>query len=105
MNYQILIIFLIMALGLRKKIHNRQRLEASLPVDAAPSPFSRALTELLAAAGGIYLSLMLLVEFLSAEIPSRVNVLGQEFDPLALAALLIASIQPFFTGFKLLKKW
>lgn len=104
MNYQILVLFIIMALGLRRKMHNRRRLDAGMP-DAAPSPFSRALTELLAAAGGIYLSLMLLVQFLSVDIPSQVDIIGLEIDPLALVAVLIASLQPFFVNSKFLKKW
>ncbi len=104
MNYQILVLFIIMALGLRRKMFNRRRLDAGMP-DAAPSPFSRALTELLAAAGGIYLSLMLLVQFLSVDIPSQIDIIGLEIDPLALVAVLIASLQPFFVNSKFLKKW
>ena len=80
------------------------RLDANLPVDSMPSPFSRALTELLASAGGIYLSLMLLVQFLSVELPSQIHIFGLDIEPLALAAILIASIQPFFVNAKFLKK-
>jgi hypothetical protein len=75
-----------------------------MPVDSIPSPFSKALTELLGTAGGIYLSLLLLVQFLSVEIPALVNIFGLKIDPIALAAILIASLQPFFIHLNLLKK-
>ncbi len=104
MNFQVLVIFLIMGLSLRRKMVLRMRTDTSLPVDAMPSPFSRALTELLSIAGGIYLSLMLLVQFLAVELPAQVNIWGLEIDPLALAAVIIASIQPFFISTKSLKK-
>ena len=104
MNYQVLVIFLIMALGLRQKVLNGRMMGKSYPVEPVPTPFSRALTELLGAAGGIYLSVMLLIEFLSVDIPSRVSIIGLEMDPLALGAILIASVQPFFVKVQLARK-
>ena len=100
MNYHVLILFLMMAFSLRRRMFLRRRMAADLPLDPLPSPFSRALTELLATAGGIYLSLLLLVQFLSMEIPDRVDLWGLEIDPMALVAIIIASLQPFFTHFK-----
>jgi hypothetical protein len=104
MNYQVLIIFLIMGLSLRRRMFNTKLREASMPVDSIPSPFSKALTELLGTAGGIYLSLVLLVQFLSVDIPALVNILGLEIDPIALAAVLIASMQPFFIQLNIFQK-
>ena len=60
------------------------------------SPASIALGELVAVAGGIYLSLMLLVSFLKVTIQERVAILGMSLDPLALIAIAIAVLQPIF---------
>lgn len=59
-----------------------------------PSPASRALAELVAIAGGIYLSLVLLVSFLKLTVPETISLGGWYIDPLALIAILIALIQP-----------
>jgi hypothetical protein len=105
MNYQVLIVFLIMGLSLRRRMFNKKRsLGADLPVESVASPFSKALMELLSTAGGIYLSLLLLVQFLSVDIPALVNIFGLEIDPIALAAVLIASLQPFLANFNFPKK-
>lgn len=59
-----------------------------------PSPASRALGELVAIAGGIYLSLVMLVSFLKLAVPETISFGGWHMDPLALIAILIALIQP-----------
>ncbi len=96
----VLILAALMGLSVRQRILNRKRSKLSgdreLPVDSKPSPFTHALTELMAVAGGIYLSLLLLANFLSLNIPDIVAILGFEINPLALLSIIIASIQPFF---------
>ncbi len=60
------------------------------------SPIAQALGNLLSAAGGIYLSGQLLVEFLKLpEIP-QVVWQGTSVDMLALLSLWAAILQPFF---------
>ncbi|MCG0277275.1 MAG: hypothetical protein L5656_01890 [Thermanaeromonas sp.] len=59
-----------------------------------PSPASRALAELVGIAGGIYLSLVMLVSFLKLGVPETVSLGGWSMDPLALLAVLVALIQP-----------
>lgn len=63
--------------------------------DSIPSPLSKALVQLLAMAGGIYLALISLSTFISLELPHRINAYGLGFDPLAGLAILLALIQPF----------
>ncbi|HBT47810.1 MAG TPA: hypothetical protein DEA73_08050 [Peptococcaceae bacterium] len=63
-------------------------------VEGVPSPASRALAELVAVAGGIYLSLIMLVSFLKLSLPETVSLGGWNVDPLALLALSAALLQP-----------
>ena len=58
------------------------------------SPASIALGELVAVAGGIYLSLVLIASFLKITTPEKVAVYNTSLDPLALAAIAIALLQP-----------
>ncbi len=67
----------------------------ALPDKAVSSPFSQALMELVGIAGGIYLSLVMLVSFLNLGIPERFPFMGIMLDPLALFSLFVAIIQPF----------
>jgi hypothetical protein len=61
------------------------------------SPASIALGELVAIAGGIYLSLVLLTSFLKLSLPEKVCIYDNLLiDPLALAAIAIAILQPLF---------
>lgn len=59
-----------------------------------PSPASRALAELVGIAGGIYLSLVMMVSFLKLAVPETISFGGWSLDPLALIAILVALIQP-----------
>lgn len=61
----------------------------------ASSPFSQAVVELVATAGGVYLALIALVNFLHIAVPSAVTLLGVSFEPIAAISLLIALIQPY----------
>jgi hypothetical protein len=80
-------------------MQNKTRLEPQefqVPEHAKTSPFSQSLQELIATAGGIYLSLILLVSFLHIEIADRWLVFGVKMDPLAFTALALSLVQPVF---------
>lgn len=66
------------------------------PENAKSSLFSEVLQELLAQAGGIYLSLILLISFLDIEIAEKWNIIGIAMDPLAFSSLAVATVQPVF---------
>lgn len=60
------------------------------------SPLSIAVQEIVATAGGIYLSLVMVVSFLKLDIPEKMSILDISLDPLAFLAVLLAIIQPLF---------
>ncbi len=62
--------------------------------ETAASPVSRALAELTAIAGGIYLSLVLMVNFLKVNLPATIAIGDLIIDPLAVVALMVALVQP-----------
>lgn len=70
------------------------------------SPASIALAELVAVAGGVYLSLVLVTSFLKLSVPNKVTVLSMPLDPVALFAIAIALLQPIGTAvyYRLVKK-
>jgi hypothetical protein len=70
-----------------------------------PSPASRALAELVGIAGGIYLSLVMLVSFLKLGVPETISLGGWSLDPLALIAVLAALIQPLVLAWWPRKRW
>jgi len=72
------------------------------PMETKSSPFSIAVQELVATAGGVYLSLVMLVSFLKLDLPGKINLFQISMDPLALTAIMLAIFQPLF--FRLFKK-
>lgn len=66
------------------------------------SPLALALQELVATAGGLYLSIVMLISFLKIDLPAKVTLYTIALDPLALLSMGLAIIQPFF--FRLLNK-
>ena len=73
----------------RKEIELKQR----------SSPLSLAIQELIAIAGGIYLSLIMLVSFLKISIPDKINISSVDMDPLAFVAISLAILQPIVINF------
>ena len=63
---------------------------------AKATPFSAAVQELVATAGGVYLSVIALTSFLRLDIPEKVACAGISFDPLALLAIFVAVTQPWW---------
>lgn len=108
MSYQFLIIFIILVVSLQMRMLSRKRSDnkssSQLPLDPLPSPFVRAMTELIGMAGGIYLSLVMLVNFLDVELPLKINIFGLEAEPLALLAIIISIVQPLFKNRFLFKE-
>lgn len=85
-------------LSVRERLRLKNRLLSGvedLPVEPKSSYFTVAMGELLAIAGGIYLTLLVTVTFLAIEIPSRISIGLISFEPLAAISLLIAIIQPW----------
>lgn len=66
------------------------------------SPLSLAVQELVATAGGLYLSIVMLISFLKIDLPTKVTLFTIALDPLALLSMGLAIIQPFF--FRLMNK-
>ncbi|RDV82533.1 hypothetical protein [Ammonifex thiophilus] len=89
--------WLLFALALFLSLRLRARQMALEEIDGRPrlSPLARAILNLLGVAGGVYLALSLLVDFLGINLPSRVSVRGITFEPLAAVALTFALLQPW----------
>ena len=76
------------ALRLRmKQNHYRQE-------QVIQSPLAEAMSQLVGIAGGIYLSLVMLIGFLGIDTPQKISVLDMMLDPLAVLAILLACVQP-----------
>ncbi|MDP2857461.1 MAG: hypothetical protein Q8P50_05715 [Bacillota bacterium] len=87
------------ALSVRRRVRNRVKVyeeRTGEDVPQTPSPASRAIMELGGLAGGIYIAITALMSFLQLSLPDKVSVLGVQIGPIALLALLIAIIQPYF---------
>jgi hypothetical protein len=63
--------------------------------EVKPSPLASALAYLVGVAGGIYLSLSLVIDFLKMSVPGRVAIWKFELEPVAAVAITLAILQPF----------
>ncbi len=61
-----------------------------------PSPLAEAIKDFVAVAGGVYLALMALSEFLKVPAPIQAEVWGISFDPIAVVAIVLAVAAPMF---------
>lgn len=97
-NWAVLVVIVLMVTGSvwLRICHCRMSLDSAPPVEPKPSPFSNAVQDLVATAGGVYLSLVMIVSFLKLELPDRITISMITFDPLAITAIAVAVIQPFF---------
>jgi len=59
------------------------------------SPLSKALANLIGVAGGIYLSLMIMITFLEVDLPKSIQVGGISLEPLAVISIILAVIHPY----------
>lgn len=93
----LLLVIMLITLAVRIKAANYHKRNdfAKIPEEIKLSPASKALAELIAIAGGIYISLSVLTSFLSLSIPERIQVAENlQLDPLAMLAIIITLIQP-----------
>lgn len=93
----------LLGLAVREKVNRKERQQARLTdvlSGARASILSEALASLVATAGGIYLSLVLLTTFLKIPVPENVNFLSTNVEPLAGLSVILALFQPF-----MLKLW
>ncbi|MBP2635872.1 MAG: hypothetical protein H6Q72_1779 [Firmicutes bacterium] len=91
-----LVVLIIMGSVWLRVCDYRISLNNTAKVEPKASPFSTAIQNLVATAGGVYLSLVMIVSFLKLDIPERITVSIIVFDPLAMTAVVVAVIQPFF---------
>ncbi|BBB93126.1 MAG TPA: hypothetical protein PKA28_01170 [Methylomusa anaerophila] len=63
-------------------------------IEPKPTPLSTAVQDLVATAGGIYISLVMIVSFLKLNIPNIIGLGEFSFDPLAVTAISLAIVQP-----------
>ncbi len=103
-----LIVLALVALSIRERVKIHLLRAGSL--DSFPetraSPISQAVLNLVGLAGGIYLSLVMLLEFLKVELPSRIPLGQIQVEPLAALSIGLAIIQPFVLRlFMLRRRW
>lgn len=58
------------------------------------SPLSEAITQIIGVAGGIYLSLVMTINFLGIVWPEKINLGGAMVDPVAVLAIILSCLQP-----------
>lgn len=88
-------------LSAREKARQRDREVAVIRGREMPgtheTPLSQGIVDLVAVAGGVYLSLVMVAGFIGYELPSRVEVLGAFIDPIAGLSILLAVVEPFLS--------
>ncbi|MCL6612385.1 MAG: hypothetical protein K6T66_12660 [Peptococcaceae bacterium] len=100
-----LLVIVLLALSVRQRLINRElRARAWDGSETRTSPLSEALTGLIGTAGGIYLSLAMLISFMELNVPNKVNVFNIGLEPLAAISFALAIVQPFFIWFWRLRK-
>ncbi|HHX51853.1 MAG TPA: hypothetical protein GX711_10480 [Clostridia bacterium] len=94
----ILLILISLYLSIRQRmvLRKKRKVFDQLPDEPIKTLFSEALAQLVGVAGGIYLSLIMLVSFLGLDLPEKVTIAGISMQPLALLALLLAILQPLW---------
>lgn len=94
----IIFLFLGIFISILQRVKDKKRAEKhELPEHVKKSLVSEALQELIATAGGIYLSLVLLISFLQIDLAEEWFILDVGMDPLAFISLVISVIQPLFS--------
>lgn len=87
-----LLFFLILSVRIRCR---QQTSSAARQLEGKESPVSRAIQATVGYAGGIYITLVMLVSFLQIEVPAKVTVADKLcVEPLAFLAVILAIVQP-----------
>ncbi|MEW6424594.1 MAG: hypothetical protein AB1523_07575 [Bacillota bacterium] len=103
-----LVVLAMVGLSIRERVKISMLRESALDSfpETKPSPLSQAVLNLVGLAGGIYLSLVMLLEFLKVELPSRVPLGQVQVEPLAALSIGLAIVQPFVLRlFVLRRRW
>jgi len=61
------------------------------------SPLSEAIKDFVAVAGGVYLGLSAMAEFLKVPVPMQATIWGTQFDPVALFSICLAILAPIIS--------
>lgn len=88
----LVLIALYISFGVR--VNRIQAIRERKTVESKPSPLGEAIKDFVAVAGGVYLGLTTLAEFLKVPVPMQASVWGVAFDPVALFAVSLAIVAP-----------
>lgn len=91
----LLLIYLSLSMRVRKIQAWRSKKKS---YEEIASPLGQAIKDFVAVAGGVYLGLMALAEFLKVPAPVKGQLWGISFDPIAIIAVLLAIVAPLFPG-------
>lgn len=80
-----------LGMSLAVKIKNNRY---SRELEQVNSPLAEAITQLIGIAGGIYLSLVMAINFLGITWPEKISFCGSLVDPVAILAIVLSGIQP-----------
>jgi len=97
MIWKIILALILLALivwAVRTKVFLKRRRSEKQIEGAVDSPASLAMGEIVAVAGGIYLSLVMVASFLRMDLPEKISIANMAVDPIALSAVVLALLQP-----------
>ena len=89
-----LIILVLVYFSLQARIKRSMYREAAQLPEFKSSYLSEAITNLVATAGGIYIAVFLLINFLQIDMPTKVYLGWLTLEPVATLAFVIALLQP-----------
>ncbi|WP_066635315.1 hypothetical protein [Desulfolucanica intricata] len=97
----LLILAIILLFSLRERVRLRHMREKNWEKigESKTSVMSQAIIGLIGTAGGIYLSMVILFDFLEVDMPNRISMAGLNFEPIAAISFALAIIQPFILRF------
>ncbi|MGI6162320.1 MAG: hypothetical protein ACOYEQ_00135 [Bacillota bacterium] len=92
-----LVIFFLVYVSMGVRVHRIQSARArKRAYEEMQSPLGEAIKDFVAVAGGVYLGLMALSEFLKVPAPITAELWGVAFDPMAVVAVALAVVSPIF---------
>jgi len=106
MEYIILLIVVLgfYIAGMMRKTNKDRRMK-TIPANARESSLLHSIVELVALAGGIYLVLIMLIEFMAIIGLENTIFLGLIFDPIAAIAKILALFHPLYERLRYGKSW
>lgn len=91
-----LVVIVLLFLSVRQRLINHDLKERAWDgSETKSSPLSNALTGLIGMAGGIYLSLAMVISFMELSVPKQVKIFSVGLEPMAAISFGLAIIQPF----------